>query len=199
MDNALNILSNKLTALYRFEPKDIADIWIISKNMKFQWKEMIQWAKEKELGLDLIKISEIVRSFPPHYFDAIKWALPVDKNKMMEELEVVADEPEMARPGPGRSQRIFAGIRQIRRHRLRLQRRQHRLTGRSVLGPGRFWTSCWRRQCNEKTAGPTSTSRTATASPLSTNWNSAVFRSPPGNNSPAALDGRAAGLFLLTT
>lgn len=92
MDNALNISSNKLTALYRFEPKDIADIWIISKNMKFQWKEMIQWAKEKELGLDLIKISEIIRSFPPHYFDAIKWALPVDKDKMIEELGVVADD-----------------------------------------------------------------------------------------------------------
>ena len=40
VDNILNILSNKITALYRLEPKDIADIWIISQNESFSWKEI---------------------------------------------------------------------------------------------------------------------------------------------------------------
>jgi len=92
VDNVMNILSNKLTALYRFEPKDIADIWIISKNRQFQWKELIRQAKEKELGLDVLKISEIIRSFPPDYIDTVKWAIPVDKEKMAKDLNVVADD-----------------------------------------------------------------------------------------------------------
>ncbi|MCK4799049.1 MAG: nucleotidyl transferase AbiEii/AbiGii toxin family protein [Spirochaetes bacterium] len=32
IDSLENILTNKITALFRYEPKDIADIWIISKN-----------------------------------------------------------------------------------------------------------------------------------------------------------------------
>lgn len=92
VDNILNILSNKLSALYRFEPKDVADIWIISKHVSFQWKEMIQWAKEKELGLDLLKISEIIRSIPPDYMDTIKWVIPADKEKMIQELNIIADD-----------------------------------------------------------------------------------------------------------
>ena len=35
LDNVENILINKITALTRFEPKDIADIWMISKNNTF--------------------------------------------------------------------------------------------------------------------------------------------------------------------
>jgi len=93
VDNILNILStNKLTALYRFEPKDIADIWIISGHTQFQWKEMVRWAKEKELGMDVLKISEIIKSFPMDHVDAIKWAMPVDKEKMTEDLGIIADD-----------------------------------------------------------------------------------------------------------
>ncbi|MFQ6677389.1 MAG: hypothetical protein ACE5D0_03635 [Fidelibacterota bacterium] len=33
-----NILNNKLTALFRSEPKDVADIWMIAKNQSFNWK-----------------------------------------------------------------------------------------------------------------------------------------------------------------
>ncbi|MEE4355020.1 MAG: nucleotidyl transferase AbiEii/AbiGii toxin family protein [Desulfococcaceae bacterium] len=92
VDNILNILSNKLTALYRFEPKDIADIWIISKNMRFQWKKMIRLAKEKEMGLDVLKISEIIKSFPSDYIDTVKWAIAVDKIQMAEELDIIAED-----------------------------------------------------------------------------------------------------------
>ncbi len=92
VDNVLNMLSNKLTALFRFEPKDIADIWIISKQMHFHWKELIHWAKQKELGLDVLKVSEIIKSFPPDYIDAVKWAIPIDKENMAEELGIIAEE-----------------------------------------------------------------------------------------------------------
>jgi len=92
VDNVLNILTNKLSALYRFEPKDIADIWIISRQVRFRWKEMLRMAKEKELGLDVLKISEIIKSFPPDYIDRIRWAIPVDKDQIMADLSVIAED-----------------------------------------------------------------------------------------------------------
>lgn len=33
-----NILTNKLGSMYRLEPKDIADLWILCKNLSFDWR-----------------------------------------------------------------------------------------------------------------------------------------------------------------
>ncbi len=44
-DSVQNILSNKLSAIFRYEAKDIADIWVIAKNEKFEWMSAIQEAK----------------------------------------------------------------------------------------------------------------------------------------------------------
>ena len=51
IDNWRNILSNKVSALFRFEIKDYVDIWIISKNKKFNWREILFEAKQKEVGV----------------------------------------------------------------------------------------------------------------------------------------------------
>lgn len=45
IDSWRNILSNKISALFRFESKDVADIWIISKKKKFDWKTILEEAK----------------------------------------------------------------------------------------------------------------------------------------------------------
>lgn len=92
VDNVLNILSNKLTALYRYEPKDVADIWIISKNTAFTWNKIFKDAKEKELGLDVIKLSEIIKTFPVDYIDSIKWSISIQKSLIMEELSIIAED-----------------------------------------------------------------------------------------------------------
>ena len=92
IDNVLNILSNKLTALYRLEPKDIADIWIISRNADFNWKNIFENAKEKELGLDVLKISEIIKSFPIDYLERIKWSMPVERRVFSEHLSTIAED-----------------------------------------------------------------------------------------------------------
>jgi len=64
IDSWQNILSNKITAVFRFEPKDIADIWIISKNKTFNWKMIIKEAKTKEAGIEPEVIFNILKSFP---------------------------------------------------------------------------------------------------------------------------------------
>jgi|GEM_PF-1848588 len=42
-----NILVNKLTALGRYEPKDVADTWIIAKNSSFCWKQRFVQASKR--------------------------------------------------------------------------------------------------------------------------------------------------------
>ncbi len=52
IDSWRNILSNKISALFRFEPKDVADIWILSKKKAFEWNIILDEAKTKEAGVD---------------------------------------------------------------------------------------------------------------------------------------------------
>ena len=45
IDSLRNILSNKLTALFRSEPKDVADIHAIAIQKHFNWKNIVTEAK----------------------------------------------------------------------------------------------------------------------------------------------------------
>lgn len=92
IDNVLNILSNKLTALYRLEPKDIADIWIISKNVHFNWQHIVNDAKEKEMGLDVLKMSELIKTFPVEFIDKIKWSISFQAELFIDELSIIAED-----------------------------------------------------------------------------------------------------------
>jgi predicted nucleotidyltransferase component of viral defense system len=48
LDNPLNILSNKITAiLSRDNPKDIFDLYLISQNTSFHWADILAQAREK--------------------------------------------------------------------------------------------------------------------------------------------------------
>lgn len=52
IDSWRNILSNKLCAVSRSEPKDIADILYIARNFSFEWPELFEEAKSKDLWVD---------------------------------------------------------------------------------------------------------------------------------------------------
>jgi len=92
IDSWRNILSNKLTALFRFEPKDIADIWVISSNKKFNWKEIINEAKSKEAGVEPDVIFNILKSFPAAQLKLIKWIGMPDYLKIENDLQIIAED-----------------------------------------------------------------------------------------------------------
>ncbi len=92
IDSLRNILSNKFSALYRFEPKDIADIWTICKNYKCNFKEIITEAKNKEAGVDPLSIFEILSSFPLDKLNLIKWINKPDPLKFKEDLSTIAED-----------------------------------------------------------------------------------------------------------
>ncbi len=73
IDSIRNILSNKLTALFRSEPKDVTDIHAIALSEKFNWREIVTEAKSKEAGIEPEVIYDILKSFPIKSLETIKW------------------------------------------------------------------------------------------------------------------------------
>jgi len=72
-DSIRNMLSNKLSAIFRFAAKDIVDIREIALHEKIEWSVIINEARQKEAGLELIYISEIMTSMPQSEYDTITW------------------------------------------------------------------------------------------------------------------------------
>ena len=85
-DSIRNILSNKLSAVFRYAAKDIADIREIALNETINWSEIIQDARQKETGLELIYISEILTGIPQSEFETIAWIKKPDWNEFRNDI-----------------------------------------------------------------------------------------------------------------
>ena len=92
VDHWRNILSNKLSALTRMEPKDIADIWAICRNCTFFWPEIMEEALQKEIGIDPAVCAGILLSATTEEISAVKWAMPINPDDVMKELRLIAEE-----------------------------------------------------------------------------------------------------------
>lgn len=73
VDSWRNILSNKICAMSRMEPKDYADILYTADIYDFQWQEIIGEAREKDLWVDPLEVSRMIHQFPVEHLRAIKW------------------------------------------------------------------------------------------------------------------------------
>ncbi len=92
IDSLRNILSNKLTALFRSEPKDVVDIHAIALQQSFNWRDIVTEAKSKEAGADPEIIYDMLNSFPLKYLDTIKWISQPDTNTFKHEIQTIADD-----------------------------------------------------------------------------------------------------------
>jgi len=92
VDSHRNILSNKLTALFRIEPKDVVDIWIIAKHQKFSWRSILDEAKTKEVGVEPERIYDLLMSFPVKQLEYIKWITKPKKAKFASDIKTIADD-----------------------------------------------------------------------------------------------------------
>jgi predicted nucleotidyltransferase component of viral defense system len=72
-DSLRNMLSNKLSAIFRYAAKDIVDIREIALHETVDWATIINEARYKEAGLELIYISEILTSMPQSEFETVAW------------------------------------------------------------------------------------------------------------------------------
>lgn len=92
IDSLRNILSNKLSAIFRYEPKDVVDIWIICKNLKCNLREIIDEAKSKEAGVDPVALYEILSSFPLDKLSIIKWIEKPETEIFKKEIMQIAED-----------------------------------------------------------------------------------------------------------
>jgi predicted nucleotidyltransferase component of viral defense system len=72
-DSIQNILSNKITALFRFAAKDVADLREIFLHETIDWPETFRQAREKEAGIEIPLVCEIITGIPEDEFDNLKW------------------------------------------------------------------------------------------------------------------------------
>ena len=67
IDSLRNILSNKVTAIYRLESKDIVDLWAICSHEAFHWSDALApRVLGKRSGSTLATVADPIRSFPRH-------------------------------------------------------------------------------------------------------------------------------------
>lgn len=89
IDHWRNILSNKLCALSRREPKDIADILSIARRFSFAWPEIFDEARQKDLWVEPLEISRTIQEFPVELLKAVKWVQPVDPGLFAADLKTI--------------------------------------------------------------------------------------------------------------
>jgi hypothetical protein len=90
IDNIQNILSNKISALPRLEIKDFVDVVFIARVFPFSWKDIIDQAIKKDAWTNPIDISKLFNTIDPHLLKLIKWAHPVDENKIERNFQIIA-------------------------------------------------------------------------------------------------------------
>lgn len=88
VDNLMNILSNKISALIsRDEVKDVVDIWMIAKNIRIDWKKIYKDVDSKAVGICVPDVARKLVEFSVELLDEIKWR----KNKKPDK-KVLTDE-----------------------------------------------------------------------------------------------------------
>jgi hypothetical protein len=75
-DTLRNILSNKIAALGRLDPKDVVDIVYIAQHYAFEWPVIMTEASEKDLWVNPVGAAKILDEFPLLKLNEINW---VDK------------------------------------------------------------------------------------------------------------------------
>lgn len=92
IDNPLNILSNKISALQRNSAKDIADICFIACSFRFSWKRIIEDAQKKDNWVNPLDVSIIIDSFPAALIGEVNWIKRPDTATFMKKLKVLSND-----------------------------------------------------------------------------------------------------------
>ena len=91
-DSLYNILTNKLSAIFRFAAKDVADIREMFLHETIDWSNTINDARQKEAGLELTYISEILSSMPESEFNTISWVKKITWEEFQKDISRIAFE-----------------------------------------------------------------------------------------------------------
>ena len=88
IDNPKNILTEKLSFIYKKSPKDIADIWVICRHLSFNWEEVIHQANQKRTTGPLF-LAETIRSFPAVELEKVRWTNPIQVENFEQDRDIM--------------------------------------------------------------------------------------------------------------
>ncbi len=92
IDNPMNILANKITAFSdRDEPKDISDIWIISKKLPVDWKSIFTSADSKAAGINAPLIAKKIEEYNLAGLDRVKWISRPSNEEFKKDMDKVVE------------------------------------------------------------------------------------------------------------
>jgi predicted nucleotidyltransferase component of viral defense system len=91
-DSIRNMLSNKLTALFRFTGKDVADIREIALRNKVDWTQAIQDARQKEAGIEIPIVCDILQGIPQSEFETVTWTKKPDWQEFRNDIDHIVYE-----------------------------------------------------------------------------------------------------------
>jgi hypothetical protein len=98
-DSIRNMFSNKLTALFRFSGKDVADIREIALHETINWKQAIQDAQQKEMGIDAPTICDILTGMPQQEFETVNWTKKPEWQEFRSDIDNIVLELISGQPG----------------------------------------------------------------------------------------------------
>jgi len=90
IDPIRNILSNKLGCIFRFAAKDVADIREIALHESINWLEILNEARQKDGGVDIPYIAEVLTTMPRREFENIHWVVNPGWDVFKRDLEEIA-------------------------------------------------------------------------------------------------------------
>jgi len=90
-DTIENISSNKLCALGRNEPKDIADILYIDQMFSPHWPSMIEDAQKKELSVNEIEVAAQIGMYPVELLRSVRWIDEPNYDIIPDQLKAIAE------------------------------------------------------------------------------------------------------------
>ncbi len=92
LDNAENILANKITALLdREEPKDLADIWGFCHLKGLSLEEAISGAQGKAAGVFPADLARLLCSATKADWEAVRWIHPPQVDEYLADLNVLGE------------------------------------------------------------------------------------------------------------
>jgi hypothetical protein len=86
-DSIRNILSNKITCLFRFAAKDVADLREIALRTQINWPQVIHDARNKEAGIEIPILCDILRGIPQSEFETIAWVNKPEWEEFRSDIE----------------------------------------------------------------------------------------------------------------
>ena len=91
-DNVRNILSNKMGALFRFAAKDVADIREIALHNKFIWGDIMKDASQKDAGVQLDLLAQLLRGMPEERFNELNWIKNPSWDVFCKDIQKIAED-----------------------------------------------------------------------------------------------------------